>query len=214
MAALAGMLLIAATYGMARFGVGLFAPYLAADRPELVPVLGWAAGAQFTSYAVAATVAARLVAHAPRGGLILAGVTATLGCLGVAVATAPPLFIIAVFIGGMGGGFASPALVPIIDVVVAPAFSSTAQSEVNTGTAVGVIASVAALDVRAHDSDRVWPCGAGAGRMVVDRVGFGWTPRHHDRSRGATHRAARGMVCLYRRAGAGELGNRTVRVHW
>ncbi|WP_313815649.1 MFS transporter [Citricoccus sp.] len=140
-AAVAGMLLIAATYGMARFGVGLFAPYLAADRPELLPVLGWAAGAQFTSYAVAATLAARLVSHAPRRGLILAGVTATVGCLGVAVATEPTLFIIAVFIGGMGGGFASPALVPIIDVVVAPGLSSTAQSVVNTGTAVGVVAS-------------------------------------------------------------------------
>ena len=139
--AVAGMLLIAATYGMARFGVGLFAPYLAADRPELLPVLGWAAGAQFTSYALAATLAARLVAHAPRRGLILAGVTATMGCLGVAVATEPALFIIAVFIGGMGGGFASPALVPIIDVVVAPGLSSTAQSVVNAGTAVGVIVS-------------------------------------------------------------------------
>ncbi|MGW9549662.1 MFS transporter [Citricoccus zhacaiensis] len=135
------MLLIAATYGMARFGVGLFAPYLAADRPELVPVLGWAAGAQFTSYAVAATLAARLVAHTPRRSLILAGVTATVGCVGVAVASEPTLFIIAVFIGGMGGGFASPALVPIIDLVVAPGLSSTAQSVVNTGTAVGVIAS-------------------------------------------------------------------------
>lgn len=139
--AVAGMLLIAATYGMARFGVGLFAPYLAVQRPELVGVLGWAAGAQFTSYSVAAVVAARLVDRSPRTGLVLAGATATTGCVGVAVTSDPVVFVVAVFIGGMGGGFASPALVPIIDAVVAPEATSTAQSVANTGTAVGVIAA-------------------------------------------------------------------------
>ncbi|MEX5272081.1 MFS transporter [Kocuria sabuli] len=139
--AVAGMLLIAATYGMARFGVGLFAPYLAVQRPELVGVLGWAAGAQFTSYSLAAVVAARLVDRSPRTGLALAGSTATTGCVGVAVTSDPVVFVAAVFIGGMGGGFASPALVPIIDAVVAPEATSTAQSVANTGTAVGVVAA-------------------------------------------------------------------------
>ncbi|MEX5303109.1 MFS transporter [Kocuria sabuli] len=139
--AVAGMLLIAATYGMARFGVGLFAPYLAVQRPELVGVLGWAAGAQFTSYSLAAVVAARLVDRSPRTGLALAGATATTGCVGVAVTSDPVVFVVAVFIGGMGGGFASPALVPIIDAVVAPEATSTAQSVANTGTAVGVVAA-------------------------------------------------------------------------
>lgn len=139
--AVAGMLLIAATYGMARFGVGLFAPYLAVQRPELVGVLGWAAGAQFTSYSVAAVVAARMVDRSPRTGLVLAGVTATTGCVGVAVTSDPVVFVVAVFIGGMGGAFASPALVPVIDAVVAPEATSTAQSVANTGTAVGVIAA-------------------------------------------------------------------------
>lgn len=137
--AVAGMLLIAATYGMARFGVGLFAPYLAEARPELVKVLGWAAAAQFTSYSVAAVVAARLVDRRPRTGLVLAGVTATTGCLGVAVASDPVMFVVAVLIGGMGGGFASPALVPVIDTVVAPEATATAQTVANAGTAVGVI---------------------------------------------------------------------------
>lgn len=137
--AVAGMLLIAATYGMARFGVGLFAPLLAAERPELVGVLGWAAAAQFTSYSLAAVVAARLVDQRPRTGLVLAGVTAAVGCLGVAVASDPVVFVVAVLVGGMGGGFASPALVPVIDAVVAPGATATAQSVANAGTAVGVI---------------------------------------------------------------------------
>ncbi|MGW6174139.1 MFS transporter [Arthrobacter sp. NPDC055138] len=137
--AFAGMLLIAATYGMARFGVGLFAPLLAVQRPELAEVLGWAAAAQFTSYSVAALAAARFVDRVPRAGLLLAGATAALGCLGVAVAGSPAMFVVAVFIGGMGGGFASPALVPVIDAAVPRRVSATAQSLVNSGTAVGVI---------------------------------------------------------------------------
>ena len=137
--AVAGMLLIAATYGMARFGVGLFAPALAASRPELVGVLGWAAAAQFTSYSVAALAAARMVDRHPRTGLVLAGATAAAGCLGVAVATDPAVFVLAVLVGGLGGGFASPALVPVLDALVKPEATATAQSIANAGTAVGVI---------------------------------------------------------------------------
>ncbi|MFT7840263.1 MFS transporter [Saccharothrix sp. BKS2] len=137
--AVAGMALIAATYGMARFGIGLFAPRLGAQRPDLTAVLGWAGAAQFTSYALAAAVAARLVDRHPRAGVLLAGATATAGCLGVAVATDPVVFVLAVFVGGMGGGFASPALVPIVDAVVTGRAAATGQSLVNSGTAAGVI---------------------------------------------------------------------------
>ncbi|MFI7494661.1 MFS transporter [Kocuria sp. M4R2S49] len=147
--AAAGMLLIAATYGMARFGVGLFAPSLSAQRPDLVDVLGWAGAAQFTSYSLAAVLAARLVDRRPRAGLLLAGTTATVGCLGVAVASTPAVFVVAVFIGGLGGGFASPALVPVIDTVVDPRATATAQSVVNSGTAVGVIGAGVVASVAA-----------------------------------------------------------------
>ncbi|HXD28074.1 MAG TPA: MFS transporter, partial [Arthrobacter sp.] len=137
--AAAGMLLIATTYGMARFGVGLFAPYLAAQRPELVGVLGAAAAAQFTAYSLAAALSIRWADRHPRWGLALAGATATIGCAGIAAATEPGAFITAVLVAGLGGGFASPALVPVMDAVVAPEAAATAQSVVNAGTAVGVI---------------------------------------------------------------------------
>lgn len=153
--AVAAMLLIAGTYGMARFGVGLFAPRLAAQRPDLAGVLGWAGAAQFTSYCLAAALAARSADRHPRAGVLLAGATATAGCLGVAVVQDPVVFVIAVFVGGMGGGFASPALVPVIDAVVVRRATATAQSLVNSGTAVGVI-------------------GAGAVAPVVAGIGPAW----------------------------------------
>jgi MFS family permease len=137
--ALAGTALIAVTYGMARFGVGLFAPRLVAERPDLGPVIGWAAAAQFTSYSLAAVLASRLADRRPRTGVALAGATAGAGCLGVASTASAGWFVALVFVGGMGAGFASPALVRVVDAVTGPERAATAQSLVNTGTAVGVV---------------------------------------------------------------------------
>jgi predicted MFS family arabinose efflux permease len=136
--AVLGTLLIASTYGMARFGVGLFAPRLVDERPDLAAVIGWAAAAQFVAYAVAAAVAARTSDRWPRSGVAIAGATAGLGCLGVATTSSTAWFVVLVFVGGTGAGLASPALVRLVDAVVDPTRAATAQSVVNTGTAVGV----------------------------------------------------------------------------
>ncbi|WP_374454491.1 MFS transporter [Nocardioides sp.] len=137
--AVLGTLLIASTYGMARFGVGLFAPRLGAERPDLAPVAGWAAAAQFVAYALAAAVASRTSDRWPRTGVAIAGATAGLGCLGVATTSSAAWFVVLVFVGGTGAGLASPALVRLVDAVVGPSRAATAQSLVNTGTAVGVV---------------------------------------------------------------------------
>ncbi len=137
--ALAGTLLIASTYGMARFGVGLFAPRLVTERPALAPVVGWAAAAQFVSYSLAATVAARVSDRRPHAAVLAAGTAAALGCVGVATTASPVWFVVLVFVGGTGAGLASPALVRLVDAVTPPHAAATAQSLVNTGTAVGVV---------------------------------------------------------------------------
>ena len=169
--ALVGMALIASTYGMARFGVGLFAPRLALERPALAQVVGLAAAAQFVSYAIAAGAAARLSHRRPRTGLVLAGVTATAGCAGVAAASTPVAFTAAVFVGGMGAGFASPALVRVIDAVVSDRAAPTAQSIVNTGTAVGVIGA-GVLTFTRTSTAHAWlgmalVCAASAGAILL-----------------------------------------------
>jgi predicted MFS family arabinose efflux permease len=169
--ALVGMMLIASTYGMARFGVGLFAPRLALERPALAQVVGLAAAAQFVSYAIAAGAAARLSHRRPRTGLVLAGVTATAGCLGVAAASTAAGFIASVFVGGMGAGFASPALVRVIDAVAADRLAPTAQSMVNTGTAVGVIGA-GVLTFAKTSTTHAWVdmalvCAASAGAILL-----------------------------------------------
>ncbi|GAA5124954.1 hypothetical protein GCM10023339_47310 [Alloalcanivorax gelatiniphagus] len=167
----AGMLLVASTYGLARFGVGLFAPRLAADRPDLAGALGLAAAAQFCSYAVAAAAAARLSRTRPRLALLLAGATAAVGCVGVAVTSLPAVFVAVVFVGGMGAGLASPALVRVVDDRLSGGLAATAQSLVNAGTAVGVIAAgglaLAATGIAAAWSLMAAACVASAAAVLL-----------------------------------------------
>ena len=137
----AGTLLIAATYGMARFGVGLLHPAMAAERPDVAGALPAAGAAQFGSYCLAAVVAALLVPARSRAVAGAAGLVAAAGCLGLAYSTSAGWFVVSAFVAGAGAGLASPALVGLVDALVPARASSAAQAVVNSGTAVGVVAA-------------------------------------------------------------------------
>lgn len=134
-----GTLLIAATYGMARFGVGLLHPAMTVERPGIAAVLPSAGAAQFASYCVAAGVAACWVPRRSRAVAGAAGVVAGLGCLGLAFSTSAGWFVASAFVSGAGAGLASPALVGLLDAVVPQQMASTAQAVVNSGTSAGVV---------------------------------------------------------------------------
>jgi MFS family permease len=134
-----GTLLIAATYGMARFGVGLLHPAMAVERPGIAAALPSAGAAQFASYCLAAGLAAFLVPRRSRVVAGVAGAVAGVGCLGLAVSTSAGWFVASAFVGGAGAGLASPALVGLLDAVVPDRMASTAQAMVNSGTSVGVV---------------------------------------------------------------------------
>ncbi len=135
----AGVLLIAATYGMARFGVGLLHPAMAVEHPGVATALPSAGTAQFASYCVAAVLAAFLVPLRSRAVAGAAGVVAALGCLGLASSSSAGWFVASAYVSGAGAGLASPALVGLLDAVVPERMAATAQAVVNSGTSVGVV---------------------------------------------------------------------------
>lgn len=140
--------LIAATYGLARLGYGLFLPSFSTAF-NLTPTIGGllASGASVT-YCVSALIGFRFAPTRPRLVAILAGATATSGSAGIAGAQDTVFFAAAVLIAGMGAGFASPALVELVRRNVPPAQQNKMQSVVNSGTGFGVvIAGVLALMV-------------------------------------------------------------------
>lgn len=136
---LAGTALIAVTYGMARFGVGLLHPAMAATRPGLAEALPAAGGAQFSAYCLAAGVGGRAAARHARLVALAAGGTAAVGSLGLAAVASAAAFVVSAFVAGAAAGLASPALVVLLDATLPPRFADAAQAVVNAGTSVGVV---------------------------------------------------------------------------
>ena len=135
-----GLALIAATYGLARFGYGLFLPRFA-EAFDMGPGLSGAIQAgSFLSYCVTALLAARLGSR-PRLVIVLAGATAALGAAGVAAAPNAGVLAAAVVLAGAGAGFATPGLVTLIESNVESRRQENAQTIVNSGTGAGLVAA-------------------------------------------------------------------------
>jgi predicted MFS family arabinose efflux permease len=135
-----GTALIACTYGLARYGYGLFLPTFRADFALPSSLAGLLATGAFGSYCAAALLSRRLVgSDRARAAAVLAGALAAGGCAGVAAAPNPAALGVAVLVAGSGAGLASPALVALVDRAVPSAGRPRAQTVVNAGTGLGVL---------------------------------------------------------------------------
>lgn len=139
-----GMALIAATYGLARFGYGLFLPRFSETFQMGSTLAGAVQAGSFLSYCCAALAATRL-GDRPRLVVVCAGATATTGAAGVALAPHVGLFALGVIVAGAGAGFATPGLVTLIERNVVAARQENAQTIVNAGTGAGIVVAGALL---------------------------------------------------------------------
>ncbi|WP_225219245.1 MFS transporter [Arthrobacter gallicola] len=135
---ISGMALIAAVYGLARFGYGLFLPRFTETFDLGSAVSGTIQAGSFASYCVAAVLAAGLGAR-PRLVIGLAGATAALGSAAVAAAPGPGVLAAGLVLAGAGAGFASPGLVTLIGRNISPGRQERAQTIVNAGTGAGIV---------------------------------------------------------------------------
>ena len=133
-----GMALIAATYGLARFGYGLFLPRFTETFQMDPAIAGFIQAGSFLSFCIAAMLASSLAAR-PRLVVMCAGATAALGSVGVAVAPNVVVLAMSVVLAGAGAGFATPGLVKLIERNIAPARQESAQTIVNAGTGAGIV---------------------------------------------------------------------------
>lgn len=134
-----GMFLIAATYGLARFGYGLFLPQFAEAFQMGTTASGAIQAGSFLSYCLAAVAASRMGAR-PRTVVGYAGTTAALGSVGVAVSPNAIVVAVSVVVAGAGAGFATPGLVTLIESNVTEGRrQENAQTVVNAGTGAGIV---------------------------------------------------------------------------
>lgn len=155
MLVIGGTTLIAATYGLARFGYGLFLPQFT-DSFGLSPTVAGAIQAgSFLSYCLAA-VAASSASGRPRLVVAWAGATAGIGALGVAASTHTVVFALSMIVAGAGAGFATPGLVRLVERNVTAERQENAQTIVNSGTGVGLVAAGALVFLTAGQWRAGW----------------------------------------------------------
>jgi len=135
-----GLAVIAVTYGLARYGFGLYLPQFRADFPMTAATTGGIAAASYLAYCLAAAAGQRLAGRGrARAALWLAGGTAATGSLLVAGAWSVPALAVGLLVAGSGAGAATPALVAAVAATVRPHAEPRAQAVVNSGTGAGVV---------------------------------------------------------------------------
>lgn len=133
--------LVAVTYGMIRFGYGLYLPVLSAEFALSSATAGTIAAGSFVAYCLAALVAQRvLVSGSARMVLWGAAVVGAAGSGLVAVSWSAGVLAVGVLVSGSAAGAASPAMVTAVGCSVPARSQARAQGIVNAGTGLGVIA--------------------------------------------------------------------------
>ena len=135
----AGVGMIAAAFGLARYGYGLLLPDMRASLELDVGSAGLIGSSAYVSYLLANTAVVALTARTgPRLPLVLATVSAVGGMVMIAGSTDARGLTAGVLLAGASAGFAFPPYADVVAAVVAPARRSTAWATISSGTGWGV----------------------------------------------------------------------------
>lgn len=140
---LSGFMLIAVTYGLARFAWGMMMPQVAQQISFSPRASGMLAACSYLAYCLATPGATLLLARwSVRSTAMLAALTAMLGLLLLAAAGSAWLIAGGLFIAGLGAGLASPALASAVSRQIDASRQTAANTLINAGTGAGIIVSV------------------------------------------------------------------------
>lgn len=133
--------LIAGTYGLVRFAYGLLLPEMQAELDFTTAAAGAVSAGGSVAYCAGAILGFAVASRAARLLVLGAGLSASIGATGMAIASGFPLFAACAVVSSLGAGLASPALVDVLARSVAPALQARAQTVVNAGTGPGLVAA-------------------------------------------------------------------------
>ena len=159
-----GTSLIAATYGLVRLAFGLHLPEMGEELSLDLATLGLISAAASVVYGFAACIGFLFGDRFPRSLVLVAGLTAGGGSVGIALAHGSAVFSTCAIVSSAGAGFASPALVRIIHRAAAPRERAAKQAIVNAGTGPGLVAAGVLAWALAPDWRLAW---AIAGAVTV-----------------------------------------------
>lgn len=136
----AGTAVVAVTYGLIRFGYGLYLPVFTVRFGLPAEVAGGIAAGSFAAYCAIALLAQRLIGLGrSRQALWVACALAATGATITAAAWSAGSLAVGVVVAGSGAGAASPALVSAVAATVPRSTADRSQAVVNSGTGLGVV---------------------------------------------------------------------------
>lgn len=135
----AGLAIVAVTFGLARYGFGLFVPDISRDLSLSPDVIGLVAGSSYIGYLCATLTAAWISRKfGPRLPIVLGGLAACLGMLMVGFAVSGITLLLAIFIAGTSPGFSYPPFSVIIVKRIKEQHQDRIYAWINSGTGFGV----------------------------------------------------------------------------
>lgn len=137
-----GLLMIALTYGIARFGFGLLIPPISKDLNISSTTVGFISSSSYLAYCIAIVISSIYASRIDsKKFLTLSGLTAVIGMLLIVISNNPIILAIGVFIAGTSTGLASPALGNIVNLNLKSDEKSKSNTWINAGTGFGILIS-------------------------------------------------------------------------
>ncbi|MCO4097482.1 MFS transporter [Macrococcoides canis] len=137
-----GLLMIALTYGIARFGFGLLIPFISKDLNISSPIVGIISSSSYFAYCIAIVLSSIYASRIdPKKFITLSGLTAVIGMLLIATSGNSFMLAIGVFVAGASTGFASPSLGNIVNLNLREDEKNKSNTWINAGTGFGILIS-------------------------------------------------------------------------
>ncbi len=138
----AGVAIVAATYGLARYSYGLFLPDIRVALGLSPATLGFIASGSYVGYLLATAVSSAVASRTgPRLLVLVGGLCACLGMGLVALAPSGWVLAVGVLLAGTGSGWVYPAMPEAVAQKVPEREQDRALSWINAGTSFGVLLS-------------------------------------------------------------------------
>ena len=139
---LPGIMMIAVTYGLARFSYGLLLPNISHDLSMSSSVSGIISSLFYLSYCFAIVFATVLtVDKGPRVMILIAGFFAITGLIIMGISPNPWILGVGVLFAGASTGIASPPYGTAITLWIASEKQGSANTWINSGTSIGLVLS-------------------------------------------------------------------------
>jgi len=144
--ALIGAILIAISFGLARFAFGLFVPQIRAELDMSANVIGVIAALPLISFVLVSLIAPLITKYfGARNTTVLSALFAVFGLALMSQATGPISLSLGVLACGICTGLMMPALTSAMQALVDRSIHGRVSSVMNAGTSIGVALSVPAV---------------------------------------------------------------------